>query len=80
MFLDYGPLIGIDDTLKGSIMRFVRLDVLVATVLAYLEQVENRGGYRQRIYADILKRHVSEVVSQLIGQICSFVQFWGLNS
>lgn len=65
-FLDYGPLTRNNYKVHRSIMQFARLDDLVVTVLACLEQREKRGGLRKKLYADKLTCYVREAINHVI--------------
>lgn len=62
--------------MEGIILQLASLDVWEATVLTCLEQRENRGKHRQKVYADSFTAPVREVVSQFIARVRRFIQIW----
>lgn len=73
-FLHFRLLSGNDGIAEGGIMQLARLHVLVNTALTGLRQIDNRGGHRQKVYANTFTSPVSETVDYHIGQVCRFVK------
>lgn len=78
-FPGFRSLRGTDYTVEWRIMRLKRVANCRPTVLKSLKQKKKRDGQRGKVHANTFKNHVSDVVNQIIGQVCRFEQIWNLE-
>lgn len=74
-FLDYIPLSDKNDTLETSLTPCAHCDDWVATVLMWLEEIEERSCHKQKVYVETINRHKS----QEIDPSYLYVQIWELE-
>lgn len=74
-FIGFNP--ASDSTpVKGTLLSFSRLDVLLASVTELLIEKESGGGRRQKEYTDAFAKFLPIATNQLIGSIRQFAQYW----
>lgn len=75
-FIGYDVDCGNDGAVDSTILGIARLDAWMVTVIKLLKDSDNKGGARQKEYANTYNKHLRLATQQLIGEIRCFVQYW----
>lgn len=67
---------GINNSSDSSILAVTRLDAWMVTVISLLKDTDNKGGARQKEYANVYTKHLRLATNQLLGEIRCFVNYW----